>query len=435
MFLLYNCLLTVLAPVWVVWMLLRARARKEAPNWAERQGQYALTPRKDRQRIWIHAVSVGEVVAAMPVLAELRKQLPKHEIVLSVTTSSGHATAREKASAFYDHLVYAPIDVARFTLGAMQRLQPSVLAIMETELWMNLLWAAKTFDVQTVLINGRISDRSFRRSKKIAFFYRSLFRKMDRLLMQSEGDAERVRALGADQQKVEVLGNCKFDQALEGLDADPSQWRRELCISDESRVIVVGSIRAEEFEFLAQAVAKVENAIWVIAPRHLERISELEKGLSSVGTTTGVVRRSNYSAGTAEETMGGKPMPRIILLDTYGELSQVYSVADVAIVGGGFAKLGGQNILQPLAHGKPVLHGPHMANFRDVAAMSVTAGASWVCTDPQALATAIKQLLENDMMRAEMGRAASELVRANVGASRRYAEAIAMAASTRQAKS
>src|ERR1044072_341675 len=196
MFLLYNILITLFSPIWAPWMWLRTRARKEQPRWNERFGTYDLKRRKDRKRIWGHAVSVGEVVAVMPILERLRSKLPEHEIVLTVTTSSGHQTAREKAVGLYDHLLYFPIDVARFQLAAMQRIQPSVAVVMETELWMNFLWAAKVFDTRTLLVNGRISDRSFRRSLKVGFFYKSLLSRMDRCLMQSEKDAARIRDLG-----------------------------------------------------------------------------------------------------------------------------------------------------------------------------------------------------------------------------------------------
>ena len=197
MFVLYNILLTLFSPVWVIWMWLRTRARKEQPNWAERTGNYDLKPDKSKARAWIHAVSVGEVIAVMPILAELRAKAPDCEIVLSVTTSSGHQTAREKAQGLYDLLVYFPIDVARFQLAAMQRVQPRVVAIMETELWFNFLWAAKVFDAATLLVNGRISDRSFRRSIRARFFYRALLSRMDRCLMQTQEDADRISALGA----------------------------------------------------------------------------------------------------------------------------------------------------------------------------------------------------------------------------------------------
>lgn len=407
MFVLYNLLLTLFAPLWVPWMWWRTRQRKEDVDWSERQGNYKIPPRGDKRRVWVHAVSVGEVVAAMPILREIRRVLPNHEIVLSVTTSSGHQTARERAADLYDHLVYFPIDVARFQLAAMQRVRPDAVVIMETELWMNFLWAAKTFGARTLLVNGRISDRAFPRSKKIAFYYRAMLKDMDRCLMQSEIDAERIRELGA--REAEVFGNAKFDQALEGLDADPAHWRAELGIASGKPVVIVGSLRAEEFDFFAQAAS--EGIQWIVAPRHLERSDELEKALAG----RRIARRSRHE---------GFEQSEVLILDTYGELAQVYSVADVVAVGGGFANLGGQNVIQPLAHGKPVIHGPHMQNFRDVSAMAQSSGATRIATTPEEFRAAVAELLKPDVAR-EMGRAAKALVQANVGASRRYAQAIA----------
>lgn len=407
MLILYNLLLTLLSPLWVPWMWLRAKRRGEMVDWKERQGLYKNLPKRgDKRRIWFHAVSVGEVVAAMPILRELRSVMPDYEIVLSVTTSSGHQTARERAEGLFDYLIYFPIDVPRFTLGALQQVRPDVVAIMETELWMNFLWASKTFDAQTTLVNGRISDRAFPRSQKIKFYYRALLRDMDRCLMQSDLDAERIRALGA--RDAEVLGNCKFDQALEGLDADPAFWRSELGIDSSRPVVVVGSIRAEEFGFLAQALPV--DAQIIVAPRHLEKADDLERSLGA-----GTVRRSRG------EKLGAAS---VLILDTYGELAKVYSIADIAVVGGGFADLGGQNIIQPLAHGKPVVHGRYMQNFRDVTAMANAAGASLTAETPGELRSTLEALLADAGQRKDMGRKASELVRRNVGASRRYAEAI-----------
>lgn len=411
MFILYNLLITILAPFWVPWMVIRARARKEQPNWAERQGSYALERHKDGKRIWFHAVSVGEVVAATPILRQLKSLLPDYEIVLSVTTSSGHETAR-KSPELYDHLVYFPIDIARFQLGAMQKVQPAVVAIMETELWMNFLWAAKTFDARTVLVNGRISDRSFRRSQKVKFFYSALLKDMDRCLMQSNADADRITALGAT--NVEVLGNCKFDQAVEGLDADPAEWREKLGLAPDLPVVVVGSTRGEDEEkFVLEAfrLLGTDRVQVVHAPRHLERVDDLAREAKAAFGQVGRRSLGEHS--------------RYLVLDTYGELSKVYSAADVVIVGGGFANSGGQNLVQPLAHGKPVLHGPHMQNFREVTAAALAAGASQSCSTPEELASALGAILESADKRMAMGDAASELVRANLGASRRYAEAIA----------
>ncbi|MEZ0327106.1 MAG: 3-deoxy-D-manno-octulosonic acid transferase [Fimbriimonas sp.] len=409
MWLLYNLLLTLLSPIWVPWMLFRTWKRKEKPNWKERQGDFSLTP--GPPRIWVHTVSVGEFVASKPILREIRKALPKHEILVSVTTSSGFRTAAESEPELYDHLVYFPLDMARFQLAAMQRVQPDVVAIMETELWMNFLWAAKVFDAKTVLINGRISDRSFPRAKLIRFFYKALLKDVDQCLMQSEIDAERILALGAKEAK--ALGNCKFDQAAEALVADPEEWRRKLNL-DEKPVIVIGSTRDEAEEKLvieAIRLVSLDRVNVIHAPRHLERVEAL----------AGLVRTTFGSVALRSKNESGP----YLILDTYGELAQVYSVADVVVIGGGFSNLGGQNIIQPLALGKPVIHGPHMQNFRDVAASATRAGASEIAASAEDLAAQITELLQNDQKRTELSDAARQLVQANLGASRRYAEAIA----------
>lgn len=414
MFLLYNLLLTLFSPVWVPWMLWRSAKRKEKPNWAERQGNLPIERNKHARRVWVHAVSVGEVVAALPILKELRALLPEHEIVLSVTTSSGHSTAREQAMPMVDHLVYFPLDVPRFQLAAMSRVRPEVVAVMETELWFNFLWAAKAVGARTFLVNGRVSGRSFPRSMKVRPFYQSLLGFVDRCLMQSPTDVERILALGA--REAECFGNAKFDQALEGLEADASAWRAKLGLREGLPVVVIGSTRGEEEEaFVLDALVRLgpERVSVVHAPRHLERVPMLAEA----------VRERLGAPGLRSKGEGGA----YVILDTYGELSDVYAVADIVVIGGGFSNHGGQNILQPLAHGKPVLHGPHMQNFAEVAAGAAAAGATRVCACPHELATALRELIDTPSCRAKMGKAAAAFIAASAGASQRYAEAIAEA--------
>lgn len=410
MFLIYNTLILLFAPIWVPWMWWRARKRSEKPNWQERMGNIDIAPRKDGDRIWFHAVSVGEVVAAMPILREVRNRLPDCEIVLSVTTSSGHQTAREKADGLFDRLIYMPIDVARLQLSAMQRVRPSVVAVMETELWFNFLWAAKVFDARTILVNGRISDRSFPRSQRLAFFYRSLLKNMDRCLMQTATDAERVKELGA--KNVEVFGNSKFDQAVEGLDADSTVLRREFGLAGDKLTVIVGSTRDEHEErYVVDELKPLMDRIQVIhAPRHLERSEALGTYVATAIGSTGYRSKGERSPYT--------------ILDTYGELSKVYAVGDIAIIGGGFSNHGGQNLIQPLAHGIPVIHGPHMQNFRDVAESAKHAGATIVCSEPGELTQAVRRLIDNAVERRRMGDAARKLIQGSLGASARYAAAI-----------
>lgn len=417
--LLYNLLIIILAPIWVPWMIWRTRQRQEAPNWEERLGNYKIRPFTEDKRIWFHAVSAGEMVAATPILRELRTLLPDFEIVVTTTTSSGHQIAREKLEGLYDHLFYFPIDIIRFTLGALIRVRPRVVVVMETELWLNFLTAAKNIGVHTMVVNGRMSDRAFQRSKPISFFYKALFRKLDDALVQSDRDAERFAALGFPDPK--VLGNCKFDQALEGLDTDRNVMRVELGASENDFVVVVGSTRGEDDEWivldgLRRAFPTLEGVRIIHAPRHIERAEELAKRAKEFfGEST---RRSQNETGP------------YLILDTYGELAKVYAAADVVVIGGGFANMGGQNLIQPLAHGKPVLHGPHMQNFRDVTAMADEAGAAMPCADSRQLADALQILKSDPTQREIMGKRAAELVRSNVGAARKYAEEIAAAANS-----
>lgn len=399
-------------------MLWRTSKRKEKPDWDQRTGSYSkFVPGKPKgeKRIWFHAVSVGEVVAALPILREIRRLSPKTKILLSVTTTSGHQTASEKAAGLYDWLVYFPLDLARFQLYAMARVRPNVVAIMETEFWMNFLYNANSFEAKTLLINGRVSDRSFKNSVPIRWFYKSLMRYFDRCLVQSETDKSRIEAY--DGKHVEVLGNCKFDQAVEAQTASRPEVLSDFSIDESEKVVVIGSTRSElEESLVIEALTQLKKAglqFRVIhAPRHIERSDNIVK----LAEATGVWKVGQRSLSTQGD---------YLVLDTYGELSKVYTIATIAIIGGGFDKLGGQNLIQPLGLGVPVIHGPNMFNFKDSSEQAVRAGAS-VSVEPTvaALKTAVEQMLNDEALRLSMSEKAKTLVAENTGASTRYAQAI-----------
>lgn len=413
----YNLALIVLAPIWVPWMIWRTAKRREKPDWNQRAGWYSIPENGDKPRLWFHAVSVGEVVAASAILTKLRA-LTDAEIILSVTTSSGHQTARERYSSLFDHLVYFPLDLPLFQLRAIGKVRPDAVAIMETELWMNFLWAAKRFKCKTLLLNGRISDKSFESSKKIAPYYRALFGFLDEALCQTETDKKRMNLLGA--KNAQVLGNCKFDEATQ--EAEPPERAREwLRIPATGPVVIIGSTRSElEEDWVCEALAAVRQRhpdlciVW--APRHIERAQSVVDQLTSRGFAP-ILRSQKLLSST-------------LVMDTFGELSRAYGAADIAIVGGGFDKLGGQNLLQPMGMGIPVIHGPHMQNFRDVAAMAGQARATLVAASASELQEALLRLLQNSEERARMGLAGKQLIEENKGASERYAQKIFEALST-----
>jgi 3-deoxy-D-manno-octulosonic-acid transferase len=405
----YNIVLVVLAPIWLPWMFLRSKKRREAPNWNERFGRIDL-PKKTKPRIWLHAVSVGEIVAAQPILSALRESLGHTaEIVVSTTTSSGQQTARKFANGLIDHLFYFPVDLPWVQRRAQQALDADILVVMETELWMNTFFLAKRRGCPVVIANGRLSNSSFAKASHHKGFYTALLSYVDVCLAQSQGDAARFRELGCNE--VRVSGNTKFDEAGHLTQADPAEWREKLGLGN-SQVVVVGSTRSEmEEELVVAGLARLSSKPKIIhAPRHIETWERLkltaERQFLSVG-----LRSKN-------ETVD------YLILDTYGELGSVYCVADVAIVGGGFDKLGGQNIIQALALGKPVIHGPHMFNFKDVAIASLESGASVECSTLSELTTQVELLLDSGEERKKRGAAARRLVQENLGASERISAAI-----------
>jgi 3-deoxy-D-manno-octulosonic-acid transferase len=414
-FWIYNLFLILLSPLWIPWMILRARRRREPVDWRERTGSVPALPRAAGVRIWLHAVSVGEVVAALPILREIRAQNPSAEIVLSATTSSGRATAMERAlePGLADHVIYFPIDVLRFCMASLTAIKPNVVAIMETELWMNFLRCCRLLRIPAILVNGRVSPRSFARSGPVRFYYRALFRDLDEALMQTEADAGRLAALGHP--SPEVVGSSKFDEAAEAALGDRAGLRASLGASVSDVVLIVGSTRSEmEERIVGGALARLlpdrpeVRVVW--APRHLERAEAVAAALGGLGP---VALRSAGEPG------------RLMALDTYGELSGLYAAADLAVIGGGFDQLGGQNLIQPLAAGLPVVCGPNMQNFHGPTQAGVEAGAViQVEPEAEALAAALAALIDDPARRNEMGAAARDLVERQRGASREYARRI-----------
>jgi 3-deoxy-D-manno-octulosonic-acid transferase len=418
---LYNLLLLLLSPVLAVILARRLLAGKSRAGWRERWGHLPEDMAcKTAPRLWVHCASVGEVVAATPILKLLRERLPEHEIVLSVITPGGLETAQ--AAGLARAVFYAPFDIPWAVHRALRIVQPDVLVILETELWPNLLHHARRAGARVILVNGRISDRSFPTYRHLRFLFRWTLGHFDRILVQTERDVERFRQIGGDPARIAVFGNAKFDQAVERQNVEQvAALRRDLKLAEGAPVWVVGSTRLAEEERLVlaaylQARESLPDLALIHAPRHIERAGEVADMMREAGLNP--VRRT--------EPAGAEGRVSQLILDTFGELAKVYAVGDVAFLGNSLIPPGGgQSLLQPLAQGKPALYGPYVSNFRDIAAQAEAAGVGFPVSGAKELAAHVVSLIRDPERRAVLAERAVALIAANRGAAARYADAIA----------
>jgi 3-deoxy-D-manno-octulosonic-acid transferase len=400
--LLYGCALVLSAPYFVYRSL---REPGFGASLRERGFGARVNPGGEHS-IWIHAVSVGEVIAAGILVPHLREAFPAARIALSVTTPTGRRVAEEKLSGV-DDLFYCPFDLSFVLRTMMARVRPRALVVIETEIWPNLLREARRAGAMTLLVNGRISDRSFPGYLRIRFFLKRCLKEIDRFLMQSETYARRIEEMGAAPSSVRVVGSLKFDAAPDGASKPAARVTPE-----GRRVLVAGSTLDPEerivFSVFERLRVPAPDLFLVVAPRHVPRFDAVWELASSRGLR--VARRSSGErVGDAD----------VLLLDTLGELASVYAEADYAFVGGSLASWGGHNIIEPARFGKPVLFGPHMQNFADVARIFLDAGAALQVRDEAELESALRDLLERRERRDELSEKARAVVAGNRGAARR----------------
>ena len=424
-YLLYNFALLCASPVLLAGLVFRLLRGKSRAGWRQRWGRDLPPLPSDGRRIWVHAASVGEVMAAAPILRAYRTLRPDDCVVLSVITPGGYETASALVGKGVDAALYAPFDVPHAVRRALRHIRPDVLVLMETEIWPNLIHLARRTGAKTLLLNGRISDRSFPRYRLIRPIMRWCLAQLDAILVQTARDAERFVALGAPAERVQVGGNSKFDQAPEPLSPEEVEvLRSELRLPRGARVLLVASTRNIKEEEVLWALYKHlcaygRNLCLIHAPRHIDRADEICQAMRDAGLNP--IRRSLLQPGDTDV--------RHLVLDTFGELAQVCALADVVWIGNSlFPPGGGQNLLQPLAQGKPVVCGPYMQNFRDLTEMAVEAGvAVQLADDPEKEMSAITHLLDDADSRSRIEKAAIQLIRENRGAAQRYAERIAQA--------
>ncbi|MEP6717875.1 MAG: 3-deoxy-D-manno-octulosonic acid transferase [bacterium] len=346
------------------------RHGKYVAGFRERLG--TLTPVTSQPLLWIHCVSVGETQAARPLVLELKKQLPNHRIAISTTTLTGQNLAREIFKDDAEKIFYFPFDWRRTVRRTLKALRPEAVLIMETELWPGFLRECERQMIPVVVLNGRLSEQSFRRYRLFRNFMSRVLRGVSLAIMQTEADAARLRLLGIAPEKVQVSGNLKFDAGTLPLnDTLTRQLGARFNFAPDSPLILAASTHAPEERIIIDAFKRViahavPSARLMIAPRHPERFAEVAALVAASGLPWA---RRTASARPTDNTA------RIVLLDTIGELQYVYSLATVVFVGGSIAKTGGHNILEPAALGACVLTGAHTYNFREIVNAFVEAEA------------------------------------------------------------
>lgn len=419
MYLLYNLLFFLALIVSTPWWLLQMwRHGKYRTGWRERLGFVPdrLLHDYSENTIWVHAVSVGEVLAISRVIKELRAQFPEWRIVVSTTTDTGQRLAQQRYGAH--NVFYLPLDLSFAVRAYFRALRPQLLVLAESEFWPNLLRWAQRSGAAVAVVNARVSDRSLPGYLRFRGVLRPVMQNVDLFLAQSEEDARRLVQIGAPEPRVQVSGNLKFEIIPPSDSEIAERFDAALLRAEIGPLIVAGStLDPEETELLQmfeQVVAQYPHAMLVIAPRHPERFDAVASLLES-----SEVRFQRRSQWDADRLVPGS----IFLLDTIGELANLYGFADLAFVGGSLVPRGGHNVLEAAQFAKPILVGPSTENFRDIVDVFRRADALRVVT-PETLTTTVLQLLENDQERAGLGQRALEVMRAQLGATEQTVKAL-----------
>jgi len=411
---------------------------KEPGSLRERFGRLPAAVNPDlRPSIWVHAVSVGEALAARPLLRGLRAAYPGHRLVVSTTTATGQRVVRGFGRDV-DAVCYAPFDFPPCVSGALDRIAPALLLVVDTEIWPNLLRACRRRGVGTLVVNGRLSDRSFRRYRLAGGWMGRVLGDVGRICAQTEEWGRRFVALGADPARVTVTGSLKFDavghsptgsgSGVAGVPPAGSQpdaggrdsLRAAFAFARSRPVLIAAStLRGEEAPVL-RAFDRVRraapDALLVVAPRHPERFDEVRGIAERAGRR--VVMRSDLGPGA-------EPGAEVVILNTLGELGRLFDIASVVFVGGSLVPAGGHNLIEPAAFGRAIVVGPHMENFAGVTREFVSRGAAIQVRDARELEDTLPDLMQDGPRRLRLGTAARAVVDANRGATRRTLAAAA----------
>ncbi|MFZ5572405.1 MAG: 3-deoxy-D-manno-octulosonic acid transferase [Thermodesulfobacteriota bacterium] len=402
--------------------LLRMSGGREAAG-NQRLGEYMRSPLekpRGRPRLWLHAASVGEVSAAVGIVEALQAVLPQCAIVLSTMSVHGQRVAKEKLGGRVT-IVFAPLDFVRTVRSALDFFQPDILVCVETEIWPNWLTEAQRSGIGTAMVNGRISVRSIRNYVRIRPLFQQILSRMNACSMIRQEDADRILQLGALPERVFVNGNAKYDPLIRKIAPEERErFTRLLNLSGKEAVFVAGSTRPSEETIILDVYERIRqrfpNTILILTPRHVERAYKIEALVKGRGLAC-QLRTDLDQSGHHREAP-------VVIMDTMGELQSMYGIATVVFCGGSLVPLGGHNILEAAAWGKPVLYGPHMDDFLDAKELLESAGGGFAVRDGDELAETALDLLAHPEKADEAGRKARAAVMANKGAAQKHADVI-----------
>ncbi len=437
----YNLLSTVGLALYLPRLLFKKGPERRSEYIRERLGLSDYT----KTDIWVHAVSVGEVLACVPFLKALKKEFPSKKIVLTTTTYTGQKIAQERFSEA-DRVMYMPLDASVCIRRVVALLKPELFIAAETELWPALFFTLKEIGSRIVILNGRISNPSYKGYKRISFIMRKVLANVDYLFMQTKRDAERIIDIGADRNRVGIMGNFKFDIEMD--ENTSLSWQERI----KGDAFLAASTHKGEEEIVLDAYESIKKRVQsteykiqsnnnrrqtsgltlIIAPRHPKRFEEVAEMLEQRGLK--YIRRSEItelsdssseqSASTDNKTQRtDTSFPEVILLDTMGELPRVFAGVTVAFIGGSLVPTGGHNMLEPAYYSKPIIFGPHMDNF-PIAKNFLTSSAAIEVQNSTDISNAVLELL-NDRKKAEnMGRNARQIIEDNTGAVKKAIELV-----------
>jgi 3-deoxy-D-manno-octulosonic-acid transferase len=438
---LYNILFSVLfllsTPYYFFRMWRRGSNQKDFPwkkNFTQRFGKYdsklkqAIT---NRHRLWMHAVSVGEVNVSTQLIQAMETRLPNLKIIISTTTTTAMEGLQSKLPSHVSKIYY-PIDRRVWVSRALGTIRPEAVVLVEAEIWPNFLWRANQMGIPIFLINARLSQKSYRGYKRFGFLFRPIFASFTGVGAQNEEDAAKLRALGCRPEAIQIVGNLKFDAAPleEKRPLDVRAMLQQLGVAADARVIVGGSTHAGEESILAEQFSqlrrKIPGLFLVLVPRHMERSREIGKQLERCGIKFAyrkeITARTQYRPGEIE----------CLIVNTTGELKYFYEPATVVFIGKSLTAKGGQNPIEPAALGKPTVFGPNMQNFADVVRCFLAKDAAVQVRNASELEGALVDLLFDATRREQLSRNALEVVRENQGAVYRTLDMISKHLETRE---